>query len=554
MTTKTRTIPYYNLREEITLKRLPAIVGREAQVRRLDRLIGRRLGNNALIVGPAGCGKTALAWGWMRHLSVQRRCDAYALLQFDADHISMLGDDASLDESYGETLASVPRSVILIDDFGREISNKPALAERMQRLYKPLLARPDVHVVLTLLSHEYTWLLAEYPAFANQFEHLSLDGMTDFEYARILRKKMPALNPDRRVVVTDDVLEDAVSLARRYAGALGALPRSAINLLDESLSLCAAERGTVLSRADVALVIEAKTGVPAAGTAQAERDNVKHLGERLSERVIGQNGPINTIVTTLQRAKLGLRDPNRPLGSFLMLGPSGVGKTESAKALAEIVLGRSECFTRIDMSEFQQEHMVQRLIGAPPGYVGYEEGGALTNALKREPHSLILLDEIEKAHPKVFDIFLQVLDDGRLTSGQGETIDAKDAIIMATSNAAVAEILDAHDRGVDIAGGSFVRDALLPILAKTFRLEFLNRFDAIVVFAPLSEEGLLKIALLEVQKIEKRLVRHRIRFDIEQSALAEEIRRLNDPRFGARPVKRFIEETCETLAAQSLLA
>jgi ATP-dependent Clp protease ATP-binding subunit ClpB len=222
--------------------------------------------------------------------------------------------------------------------------------------------------------------------------------------------------------------------------------------------------------------------------------------------------------------------------------------------VAEHLFGRSESFTRIDMSEFQQDHTVQRLIGAPAGYLGYEEGGALTNALRREPHSLILLDEIEKAHPKVFDIFLQVLDDGRLTSGQNETVDVRNAVIMATSNAGVDRILAALEEGGDTSSDVFIQERIIPILAETFRMEFINRFDSILVFNPLTLPALMRIAELEVRKTEKRLARHKVRFDIDLKQIEERIRAIVDPRLGARPVKRFIEDTCETLLAESLLA
>jgi ATP-dependent Clp protease ATP-binding subunit ClpB len=270
--------------------------------------------------------------------------------------------------------------------------------------------------------------------------------------------------------------------------------------------------------------------------------------------VVGQEGAIEKIATTLQRAKLGLRNPNRPLGSFLMLGPSGVGKTETAKVVAETVFGRSEAFMRIDMSEYQQEHTVQRLIGSPAGYIGYSEGGALTNLLKREPHSLILLDEIEKAHPKVFDIFLQFLDDGRLTSGQNEVVDARNSIIMATSNAGVDRILAALAKGKDVTSDAFLQKEIIPALTETFRLEFLNRFDSILIFNPLSVPALIEIAELEMRKTQERLKRHKVQFSLDRASVERHIRQIADPRFGARPVKRFIEDTCESLLAESLLS
>ena len=205
------------------------------------------------------------------------------------------------------------------------------------------------------------------------------------------------------------------------------------------------------------------------------------------------------------------------------------------------------------MSEFGQDHTVQRLIGAPAGYSGYEAGGALTNALQKEPHCLILLDEIEKAHPKIFDIFLQVLDDGRLTSGQNETVDACNSIIMATSNIGVDVILKEFNKGEDIMDEKFIQEKMIPELAKIFRLEFINRFDSILVFNPLTLPNLIDIARLEIKKVEKRLTKHNVSFDINAEELEEKIKPLLDERFGARPVKRFIEETCESLLVNTLL-
>ncbi len=545
-------IPYADLREETQKGSLPALVGRRDEMQRLNRLLGRRTNNNALIVGQSGIGKTAFVWGWARHMSKRAECEHYALLQLDTEHIYELENDTSLDERYTEAFQHMPPCVLFIDDFGREVYKNLALAQRVHRLYKSLLARPDVHIVFTLQPHEYAWFEHEYPAFVQAFETLTLKQQNAYEYKRVLSAKMPLLNAERRVIVPDISLQEIVSFAERYP-VLGQLPRSAIHLLDESISLCVSQKQKMLVPDSIARVVEAKTGIPRARGAEDELQSVKHLEEHLNERIVNQKRAIAKIATTLQRAKLGLRNPNRPLGSFLLLGPSGVGKTETAKSVAEIMFGRAESFTRIDMSEFQQDHTVQRLIGAPPGYVGFEEGGALTNALRREPHSLILLDEIEKAHPKVFDVFLQVLDDGRLTSGQNETVDARNVVIMATSNAAVSEILEAHARGENIEDESFVREKMLPILAKTFRLEFINRFDSILVFKPLTVPSLMQIAQLEIKKIEKRLMKHEVRFKIEPRTLEDRIRRMADPRFGARPVKRFIEETCETLLVESLL-
>lgn len=544
-------ITYYDLRAEAAGGTFKAIVGRTQEIERLSRVIGRRINNNIALVGPGGIGKTTLTYGWVRKLASSSASASLALVQMDVEHLYALDDNAP-EEQYAEALAQLPTGIVFIDDFGREVYKNFALMSRVFRLYKQMLQRPDVHLVLAMQPHEYAWLTAEYPAFIALFETVQLKSQSAEEQTRILTKSLPRLNTKHALIVPESALKEIVTYAERFP-ILGHMPRAGIMLLDEVMSAAAARQEKLVSSARIAAVVETKTGVPKAQLSKNELHGIKYLERDLNTRIVDQKAALATIASTLQRAKLGLRNPDRPLGSFLLLGPSGVGKTETAKAIAELMFGRSESFIRFDMSEFQQDHTVQRLIGAPSGYVGFDEGGALTNALKKEPYSLVLLDEIEKAHPKVFDLFLQVLDDGRLTSGQNETVDARNAIIMATSNAAVDEILQASREGVR-TDEAFIKARIMPILAKTFRLEFLNRFDSILVFEPLKERALLRIAQLEIKKIEKRFEKHRVQFDIEPSVIAQEIRTLIDPRFGARPVKRFVEDTCETLLMESLLA
>ena len=549
-----RKIKYHDLREEVRTGKLPLIIGRVDEMSQLDRVIGRRMNNNALVVGPDGIGKSTFVYSWMRHLSRRSPYQSFSLLQLDIGHLHALDDDQAPEDQYAEAFEQLPSCVLFVDDFGREVYKNTTLVLRVYRLYKEVLKERKVRLVLTMEPHEYAWLEREHPAFVHLFEAVPLKSQTAFEHARILAKLLPRLNERHRILTPDAALQEIVSYAERFP-TLGQLPQSAITLLDETLSFCITRNQTVLTEDAIAAVVEAKTGIPKMQLGKGDLQNVRDLEVTLRKRIVNQDGAIQKIATTLQRAKLGLRNPNRPLGSFLLLGPSGVGKTETAKCVAEILFGRNESFIRFDMSEFQQDHTVQRFIGAPAGYVGYEEGGALTNALRKEPYSLILLDEIEKAHPKVFDLFLQVLDDGRITSGQNETIDARNAIIMATSNAAVEEILEEYAEGRE--GGNdelFIKEKMMPALTKTFRLEFINRFDSILLFKPLTVPALEHIAQLEIQKIEQRFEKHHVRFDIEPAMLQQHLKRLADPRFGARPVKRFIEETCETLLVQSLLS
>ena len=553
MTNDLKKIEYYNLRQEALAKRLPAFIGRAEEIQRLDRIVSRRVNNNVLVVGPDGIGKTTLVYGWVRHLQQLASHESCAFLQLDIEHIYALDNDYGLEAHYSNAMLSLPSCVLFIDDFGREVYKNAGLMQRISRLYKHLLKKQNVHVVLALEPHEYTWLESEYPSFVHLFETIQLRNQSASEYGRIITHAIPHLNKEHRVIVSDDALKEIIAYVDRFP-VLGQMPQAGIQVLDEAIAHSAARRSAVLESDSIAHVVEVKTGVPKQQLSHNELESVRTLEKNLNARVVNQKRAIAKIATTLQRAKLGLRNPNRPLGSFLLLGPSGVGKTETAKCVAQMMFGNSENFVRFDMSEFQQDHTVQRLIGAPAGYIGYEEGGALTNALRKEPHSIILLDEIEKAHPKVFDIFLQVLDDGRLTSGQNETIDMRNAIVMATSNTAVYEILEAYRTNPDTNDEMLIKEKIMPALTKTFRLEFINRFDSILIFKPLTMHGLIQIAQLEIKKLEERLEKHNVRFEIEPIVLEHQIRRIADPRFGARPIKRFIEETCETLLMQSLLA
>ncbi len=551
-------IPYYSLRAEALIGTLPVLIGRAQEQERLTRVINRRINNNALIVGPSGIGKTTLAYGWLKRLSEQEKYDNLQLIQFDTDHFygideAIGGANGGAGKVYREALASLPPCVLFIDNFGRAMRQSSSFVHQVMRLYDMTLKKPDVRMVIALQPQEYAWLEREHPAFVQLFETVLLKPQTSAEYVRILETALPRLNHEHRIIIPTQSLQEIVAYAERFP-ALGQLPRSAISLLDEGIAFAAASGRKELMGNGVAQVVASKTGIPVSQLNPDELASLKELEQKLGERIISQSGAIAKIASTLQRAKLGIRNPQKPLGSFLMLGPSGVGKTETAKLIAETMFGRSESFIRFDMSEFAQDHTVQRLIGAPAGYTGYEQGGALTNALHAEPHCLILLDEIEKAHPKIFDIFLQVLDDGRLTSGQNETVDACNAIIMATSNVGVEEILKAAAAGeTDLNRPEFIQEKMLPLLAGAFRLEFLNRFDSILIFNPLSLPGLVQIAQLEIKKIERRLAKHNVQFTIDPAVLEEKIKTMTDPRFGARPVKRFIEETCESLLVQSLL-
>ena len=305
---------------------------------------------------------------------------------------------------------------------------------------------------------------------------------------------------------------------------------------------------TQVGAEEIAEVVSRATGIPVAKMMQGEKDKLLQMETKLHERVVGQDEAISAVANAIRRSRSGLSDPNRPTGSFLFLGPTGVGKTELCKALAGFLFDSVDHLVRIDMSEFMEKHSVARLIGAPPGYVGYEEGGYLTEAVRRKPYSVLLLDEVEKAHPDVFNVLLQVLDDGRLTDGQGRTVDFKNTVIVMTSNIGSHLIQS-------MVGEPYedVKDAVWGELKNHFRPEFLNRIDETVVFHALDAEHITSIASIQLQALQDRLAKMELALQVSDKALAELAKVGFDPVFGARPLKRAIQQRIENPLSKLLL-
>ena len=303
---------------------------------------------------------------------------------------------------------------------------------------------------------------------------------------------------------------------------------------------------------EIARIISRWTGIPVAKLNESERNKTLHLDDELHKRVIGQDEGVTKVTEAIIRSKAGIKDPTKPIGSFLFLGPTGVGKTELAKALAESLFDDESNMVRIDMSEYMEKYSVSRLIGAPPGYVGYEEGGQLTEAVRRKPYSVVLFDEVEKAHPDVFNILLQVLDDGRITDSQGRTVDFKNTILIMTSNIGSAQLLEGIDANGNISPGC--EASVMEELKGHFRPEFLNRLDEIILFKPLTKGNIGNIVGLLMKDLNKRLADREVSVVLSKEAESYIIDHGYDPVYGARPLKRYLQKTVETLAAKLILA
>ena len=364
-----------------------------------------------------------------------------------------------------------------------------------------------------------------------------------------LREQIESLNAEIERAEQSYDLEKAAKL--KY----GDLPE-AKRQLEEEERLAGSVRGANLLRdkvteEEVARIVERWTGIPVARLMEGEREKLLHLDEILHRRVIGQDEAVKSVAEAIVRSRAGIKDPNRPIGSFLFLGPTGVGKTELAKALAESLFDDEKNMVRIDMSEYMEKHNVSRLIGAPPGYVGYEEGGQLTEAVRRRPYSVILFDEVEKAHPDVFNVLLQILDDGRVTDSQGRLIDFKNTVIILTSNLGSQFLLDGIDADGNISEEA--RGLVEAQLRRSFRPEFLNRLDEIVFYKPLTRDNMTHIIDLQIKSLNRRLADHQLSCELTQAAKDYIIDASYDPQFGARPLKRYIQHTVETIIAQRII-
>ncbi|MFG6199363.1 ATP-dependent Clp protease ATP-binding subunit [Nonomuraea sp. JJY05] len=600
-----------DMTEEARQGRLDPVVGREEEIEQAIEVLSRRTKNNPCLIGEPGVGKTAIVEGIAQRIvnnSVpdtlkDRRVVGLDLTGMVAGTKYRGEFEERIKKVIDEVRAHSDEIVVFIDEVHNLVGAGAAEgAMDAANILKPALARGELHVIAATTIDEYRKNIEKDAALERRFQPILVAEPTVEETVEILAGLRDAYEAHHQVRITDEALDAAANLSDRYVSDRF-LPDKAIDLMDQAGARVRlrsrtpgadvreleerldalrrdkdqavsaedfdrakdlttqidkirpeverARHGTdsvpLVTVEDIAEIVSRRTGIPVTQLTQQERERLMRLEEHLHERVIGQDEAVTAIAEAVRRARAGLKDPNRPIGSFLFLGPTGVGKTELARVLAAALFGGEDHMVRIDMSEFQERHTVSRLIGAPPGYVGYEEAGQLTEAVRRRPHGVILLDEIEKAHPDVMNILLQMLDDGRLTDGQGRTVDFTNTIVIMTSNIGAQLILDSPGDVKEL------EDRLMDLLRHSLRPELLNRIDETIIFKRLEREQLRQIVDLMLERTRQRLRGQGITLEVTDAAKDWLAERGYQPEFGARPLRRTVQREVDNRLATMLL-
>ena len=546
---------------------LDPIAGRDNEIERMIHILLRRTKNNPILIGEAGVGKTAIVEGLALKIidgTAPKALQGKRIVQLDLSSLvagaSHRGEfEERLRNVIKETQAASGMVILFIDEIHGLIgAGDTEGALDASNIIKPFLARGKLQIIGTTTTAEYRKYFEKDKAFERRFQPVLVpepDEPTAVEMLKVLKAKYEKFH---NVILSDKTLEAAVKLSKRYIGERY-LPDKAVDLLDEAsadvrLQQNAGKRqdNNVIEE-DIQKVVSSWTGIPITKLTENESEKLLHLEDTVHKRLIDQERAVKAVSEAVRRGRIGLSSMNRPIASFIFLGPTGVGKTELAKTLAEILFGKEEAMIRLDMSEYMEKHEVSKLIGAPPGYVGYEEGGQLTEAVRKKPYSIVLLDEVEKAHPDVFNILLQLLEDGRLTDNKGNTISFKNTIVIATSNIGstlIQQELETVKKGEpkpDDAAKKFAELSKLITgeLRKFFRPELLNRFDEIVIFEPLSQKDMAKVAELSIGSTRKLLFAQGFDLELSHGALDRLAKEGYDPVYGARPLRRLIQSSIE---------
>ena len=621
-----------DLTESARAGRLDPVIGRDEEIRRVIQILSRRTKNNPVLIGEPGVGKTAIAEGLAERIAAadvpEELLDKRVLSLDLSGMVAGTKYRGEFEERIKKTIDEVKKAgnvILFIDELHTIVGAGSAEgAVDAANILKPALSRGEIRVVGATTLDEYRKYIEKDAALERRFQPVTVGEPSPEATLEILKGLRDKYEAHHKLTITDEALEAAVSLSRRYINDRF-LPDKAIDLMDEAASQVrmsaestspdlksleekinalhrekadaiaaqdyekaaqlrdleqkytqqvdierenwkkslSTNRGSVGAE-DIAKVVAGWTGIPVTRLTEDESMRMLRLEETLHKRVVGQDEAVTAVAKAIRRSRVGLKDPKRPIGSFLFLGPTGVGKTELCKTLAETMFGDENAMIRLDMSEYVEKHTVSRLVGSPPGYVGHEEGGQLTEKVRRKPYSVVLFDEIEKAHPDVWNILLQILEDGIVTDSQGRRVDFKNTIIVMTSNVGAKNITAAEtplgfhsgDKSAEedeTKRYERIRQAVMDDLKKTFRPEFLNRIDEIIVFRQLTQENIREIASRMLQVTGRRMAEQGITLDVDDDALTELARDGFDPQYGARPLRRSIQNLVEDAVAEQML-
>ena len=551
--------------------KLDPVVGRDVEIARVIEILGRRKKNNPMLIGEPGVGKSAIVEGIAQRIaggSISPVLAKKRLISLDIASVvagtKYRGDFEKRLKAIIKEASTNPDIILFIDEFHTIVGAGGAQGSLdAANMLKPALARGELQCIGATTMDEFAKIVEKDGALDRRFQKIVVEPTDIKQSISILNNIKANYEEFHSVTYSDEALEACARLTDRYVTDKF-LPDKAIDAMDEAgsmvrLSLTKDKKtGNVVDAEDIATVVSKMTGIPVNKVAESEGNRIMKMKDRLQGRIIGQDEAIDKVVRAIRRNRAGLKDPDRPIGTFLFFGPTGVGKTQLAKCLAEYLFDSEENMVRIDMSEYMEKFTVSRLIGAPPGYVGYEEGGQLSERVRRKPYCVVLLDEIEKAHPDIFNILLQVLDDGHLTDSNGRVVNFKNTIVIMTSNVGSRE-LDEYGSGVGFAtAGKNVaqnrQSVLEKAIKKNFPPEFINRVDEQIFFNSLTKEDIEKIIDIELRELRERAEESGYKLTITPSAKKFIAEAGYDPAFGARPLKRAVMRYVEDPVSEFIIS
>ena len=558
----------YDITQAAREGRLDPLVGREDEIQRVIQILGRRRKNNPMLVGDPGVGKSAIVEGIALKIvndDVPAVLAGKRLISLDLGSIvagtKYRGDFEKRLKAIIKEVSESPDVILFIDEFHTIVGAGGASGSLdAANMLKPALARGDIQCIGATTLDEFRKNVEKDGALDRRFQKIVVEHTDIPHTASILRRLKTNYEKHHNVIYTEEAIDACVRMSDRYITDR-CLPDKAIDAMDEAGSMVRLKNPKKTGRVtaeDVAKVISKMTGIPSGRVAESEGGKLMKMRQKLQERIIGQDEAIEKVVRAIQRNRAGIKDPGKPIGTFIFFGPTGVGKTQLAKSLAEYLFDSEENMIRLDMSEYMEKFNVSRLIGAPPGYVGFEDGGQLSERVRRKPYCVVLLDEIEKAHPDVFNLLLQVMDEGRLTDSNGRAISFRNTIVIMTSNVGSRE-LDEYGSGVGFnTAGKNLRTSRKTILEKAVRKafppEFINRVDEQVFFRALDKEDIEKIIDIELKGLKQRVSEAGFNLNVTPSAKRFVADAGYDPSYGARPLKRAVQRHIEDPVSEQIIA